>query len=66
MPAKRLLLFLTVAVLLLALACKGGGGPHLPALTPFDPEGLAKLHEIRDPPLMCGESAPVRRSPRAL
>jgi len=48
MPAKRLLLFLTVAVLLLALACKGGGGSHLPDLTPFDPEGLAKLHEIRD------------------
>jgi len=48
MPAKRLLLFLTVAVLLLALVCKGGGGPHLPALTPFDPEGLAKVHEIRD------------------
>ena len=48
MPAKRLLLFLTVAVLLLALACKGGGGSHLPDLTPFDSEGLAKLHEIRD------------------
>jgi len=48
MPAKRLLLFLTVAVFLLALACKGGGGSHLPDLTPFDPEGLAKLHEIRD------------------
>jgi hypothetical protein len=48
MPAKRLLLFLTVAVLLLALACKGGGGSHLPDLTPFDPEGLAELHEIRD------------------
>jgi len=48
MPAKRLLLFLAVAVLLLALACKGGGGSHLPDLTPFDPEGLAKLHEIRD------------------
>jgi len=48
MPAKRLLLFLAVAVFLLALACKGGGGSHLPDLTPFDPEGLAKLHEIRD------------------
>jgi hypothetical protein len=48
MPAKRLLLFLTVAVFLLALACKGGGGSHLPDLTPFDPEGLAKLHQVRD------------------
>ena len=48
MPAKRLLLFLTVAVFLLALACKGGGGSHLPDLTSFDSEGLAKLHEIRD------------------
>jgi hypothetical protein len=48
MPAKRLLPFLAVAVLLLALACKGDGGSHLPDLTPFDSEGLAKLHEIRD------------------
>jgi hypothetical protein len=48
MPAKRLLLFLTIAVLLLALACKGSSGSHLPNLTPFDSEGLAKLHEIRD------------------
>lgn len=48
MPAKRLLLFLTVAVLLLALACKGSSGSHLPNLTPFDSEGLAKLHDIRD------------------
>ena len=48
MPAKRLLLSLAVAVLLLALACKGDSGPRLPDLTPFDSEGLAKLHEIRD------------------
>jgi len=48
MPAKRLLPFLAVPVLLLALACKGDSGPRLPDLTPFDSEGLAKLHEIRD------------------
>ncbi len=48
MTGKCLLLLPTVAVLALAAACGGSEELTLPNPTPFEPELLAKVHEIRD------------------
>jgi hypothetical protein len=48
MSGRRLLPFLTIVLLLLAPACGGSSGFTLPDLTPFQPDLMAQVHEIRD------------------